>query len=98
MVKQYTKLLGMNGVNLNITKDALRALAAEATRKGTGTRALAIHRNRIFLIRSPGPRWKGLWLLPPAQHTDAEPILSLHLRDHTLQSPPPPPRSHPRTK
>ena len=27
MVKQYTKLLGMDGVNLNITKDALRARA-----------------------------------------------------------------------
>jgi A/G-specific adenine glycosylase len=57
-------------------------------------RALAIRRNRIFLIPSPGPRWKGLWLLPPAEPTDAEPILSLtysitrykvrlHLREST---------------
>jgi A/G-specific adenine glycosylase len=40
-------------------------------------RALAIRRNRIYLIPSPGPRWKGLWLLPPAEPTDDEPILSL---------------------
>ena len=57
-------------------------------------RALAIRRNRIFLIPSSGPRWKGLWLLPPADPTDAEPILSLtyaitrykvrlHLREST---------------
>jgi hypothetical protein len=57
-------------------------------------RALAIRRNRTFLSPSPGPRWKGLWLLPPAKPTDAEPVLSLtyaitrfkvrlHLREST---------------
>src|SRR5688500_8542386 len=40
MVKQFTKLLAMEGVNLTVTKDALRALAAEAVKKGTGARAL----------------------------------------------------------
>jgi ATP-dependent Clp protease ATP-binding subunit ClpX len=49
MVKQYTKLLGMDGVGLNITKDALRALAAEAIRKGTGARALRSMIERIML-------------------------------------------------
>ena len=49
MVKQYTKLLGMDGVNLNITKDALRALASEAIRKGTGARALRSMIERIML-------------------------------------------------
>ena len=34
MVKQFTKLLAMEGVNLTVTKDALRALAAEAVQKG----------------------------------------------------------------
>ena len=64
-------------------------------------RALAIRRNHIFLIPSSGPRWKGLWLLPPAQPTDAQPILSLtyaitrykvrlHLREST-----PEPNWHP---
>ena len=49
MVKQYTKLLGMDGVGLNITKDALRALASEAIRKGTGARALRSMIERIML-------------------------------------------------
>ena len=30
MIKQFTKLLAMEGVNLNVTKDALRALAQQA--------------------------------------------------------------------
>ncbi len=49
MVKQYQKLLGMEGANLNMTKDALRALAAEAVRKGTGARALRAMLERIML-------------------------------------------------
>lgn len=40
MVKQYQKLLGMNGVKLKITKDGLNALADEAVNRGTGARAL----------------------------------------------------------
>jgi len=40
MVKQYSKLLAMDGVTLNLTKDALYALAEEAVRRGTGARAL----------------------------------------------------------
>ncbi|HEY5741356.1 MAG TPA: ATP-dependent Clp protease ATP-binding subunit ClpX, partial [Terrimicrobiaceae bacterium] len=40
MVKQYAKLMAMDGVGLTFTKDALRALAVEAVRKGTGARAL----------------------------------------------------------
>lgn len=49
MVKQYMKLLGMEGVGLNLTKDALRALAAEAVKKGTGARALRAMIERIML-------------------------------------------------
>jgi ATP-dependent Clp protease ATP-binding subunit ClpX len=49
MVKQYTKLLSMEGVNLNITKDALRALAQQAAEKGTGARALRAMLERIML-------------------------------------------------
>ncbi len=40
LVKQYQKQLAINGVKLKITKDALRALAEEAVRRGTGARAL----------------------------------------------------------
>jgi ATP-dependent Clp protease ATP-binding subunit ClpX len=49
MSKQYAKLLGMDGVTLNMTKDGLRALAAEAIRKGTGARALRSMIERIML-------------------------------------------------
>jgi len=40
LTKQYAKQLAMNGVKLKITPDALRALAEEAVRRGTGARAL----------------------------------------------------------
>jgi len=40
MVKQYRKLLALEGVELNLTKDALQALAEEAVKRGTGARAL----------------------------------------------------------
>jgi ATP-dependent Clp protease ATP-binding subunit ClpX len=49
MTKQYAKLLAMDGVTLNMTKDGLRALAAEAIRKGTGARALRSMIERIML-------------------------------------------------
>ena len=40
LVKQYTKLLSMEGVHLTVTKDALRAFAEQAVKRGTGARAL----------------------------------------------------------
>lgn len=40
MVKQYSKLLAMDEVNLEITTDGLEALAEEAMGRGTGARAL----------------------------------------------------------
>jgi ATP-dependent Clp protease ATP-binding subunit ClpX len=49
MVKQYTKLFPMEGVRLTVTKDALRALAAQAVTKGTGARALRSMLERIML-------------------------------------------------
>src|SRR6266540_3480970 len=49
MVKQYTKLFSMEGVRLSVTKDALRALAAQAVTKGTGARALRSLLERIML-------------------------------------------------
>ena len=39
MIKQYTKLLAMEGVNLTVTRDALRALAQQAAQKGKPARA-----------------------------------------------------------
>ncbi len=40
LVKQFTKLLSLDGVSLEITPDACRELAAQALKKGTGARAL----------------------------------------------------------
>jgi len=40
LVKQYAKLMSMEGVELEFTDDALRELAAQAIKKGTGARAL----------------------------------------------------------
>ena len=49
MIKQYTKLFAMEGVRLTVTKDALRALAAQSVTKGTGARALRSMLERIML-------------------------------------------------
>jgi ATP-dependent Clp protease ATP-binding subunit ClpX len=49
MVKQYSKLLAMDGVTVNITKDGLEAFAAEAILRGTGARALRSIFERIML-------------------------------------------------
>jgi ATP-dependent Clp protease ATP-binding subunit ClpX len=49
LVKQYAKLMSMEGVDLVFTKDALRALATEALRKGTGARALRSLIEKIML-------------------------------------------------
>ncbi len=49
LVKQYAKLLSIEGVTLNVTKDALRAMAEQAAKKGTGARALRSMLERIML-------------------------------------------------
>ena len=40
LVKQYSKLLAMYGARLDVQPDALKAMAAEAMKRGTGARAL----------------------------------------------------------
>jgi len=49
LTKQYAKLFAMDNVGLTFTKDALRALAQEAVRKGTGARALRAILEKIML-------------------------------------------------
>ncbi len=49
LVKQYAKLMSMEGIDLLFTKDALKALAAESLRKGTGARALRSLIEKIML-------------------------------------------------
>jgi ATP-dependent Clp protease ATP-binding subunit ClpX len=40
LTKQYSKLLALDGVDLEFSKDALSELSAQAIKKGTGARAL----------------------------------------------------------
>jgi ATP-dependent Clp protease ATP-binding subunit ClpX len=49
MVKQYSKLLAMDGVALTVSKDGLEAFAEEAIRRGTGARALRSIFERVML-------------------------------------------------
>jgi len=49
LIKQYSKLLGMSGVKLKVTKDGLHALAEEAQKRGTGARALRSIFEKIML-------------------------------------------------
>jgi ATP-dependent Clp protease ATP-binding subunit ClpX len=49
LTKQYVKLLAMEGVELEFTKDALHELASQAIKKGTGARALRSLLERLML-------------------------------------------------
>jgi ATP-dependent Clp protease ATP-binding subunit ClpX len=49
VIKQYQKLLAMDGVQLTVTKDAIQAMAQEAVRRGTGARALRSIIERMML-------------------------------------------------
>ncbi|MCL4789074.1 MAG: ATP-dependent Clp protease ATP-binding subunit ClpX [Verrucomicrobia bacterium] len=49
LTKQYAKLMAMEGVDLEFSPDALRELAAQAHRKGTGARALRGLIERLML-------------------------------------------------
>ncbi len=49
LIKQYAKLLAMEGVDLHFTPDALRELAVQAHKKGTGARALRGLIERLML-------------------------------------------------
>jgi ATP-dependent Clp protease ATP-binding subunit ClpX len=49
LVKQYSKLLAMDGVELVLQKDALLAMAKEAIQRGTGARGLRSIFERVML-------------------------------------------------
>ena len=49
LTKQYSKLMSMEGVELEFTPDALKELAAQAIKKGTGARALRSLLERMML-------------------------------------------------
>lgn len=48
LVKQFAKLLGLDGVELIVTPDAVRELAVQALKKGTGARALRAQMERMM--------------------------------------------------
>ncbi len=49
LTKQYAKLIAMEGVLLEFSEDALRELAAQALKKGTGARALRSLIEKVML-------------------------------------------------
>ena len=49
MVKQYSKLFAMDGVQLKFTRDALRAIAQRAIELKTGARALRAILEKLML-------------------------------------------------
>jgi ATP-dependent Clp protease ATP-binding subunit ClpX len=49
LVRQYMKLLSMDGVDLQLNKEALSAMAKEASRRGTGARGLRSILERVML-------------------------------------------------
>ena len=49
LIKQFSKLLSMDGVELNISKDGMAAMAKEAVKRGTGARGLRSILERIML-------------------------------------------------
>ena len=49
MVKQYQKLVALEGAELSIAKDALLALAGQAVKRGTGARALRSILEKLML-------------------------------------------------
>lgn len=60
MLKQYSKLLAMDGVNLEITEDGLEALAEEAMGRGTGARALrSIFEKLMLEVMFDAPSHEG---------------------------------------
>jgi ATP-dependent Clp protease ATP-binding subunit ClpX len=49
LVKQYAKLMAMEGVELEFSEDALKELAGQALKKGTGARALRSLLEKLML-------------------------------------------------
>jgi A/G-specific adenine glycosylase len=40
-------------------------------------RFLAVTPTTVYLLQSPGPRWKGLWILPPCTNPGEQPIVTI---------------------
>jgi ATP-dependent Clp protease ATP-binding subunit ClpX len=79
LIKQYSKLLFMEGVDLVFTPDALRELAAQAMKKGTGARALRSLLEKLMLdVMYEVPANEeiiGVTVTRPAVLGEAKPLL-----------------------
>ncbi|HEX4119224.1 MAG TPA: ATP-dependent Clp protease ATP-binding subunit ClpX [Verrucomicrobiae bacterium] len=79
LTKQYTKLLFMEGVELDFTPDALRELAAQAIKKGTGARALRSLLEKLMLdVMYDAPTNEdivGVTVTRPAVLGEAKPVI-----------------------
>ena len=61
LVKQYSKLLSLSGVQLNIQPTALKAMAQKAVERGTGARALrAIFEEIMLDVMFDAPSMKNV--------------------------------------
>jgi ATP-dependent Clp protease ATP-binding subunit ClpX len=79
LTKQYSKLLAMEGVELEFTPDALRELATQAIQKGTGARALRSLLEKLMLdVMYDVPTNEdiiGVTVTRPAVLGEAKPLL-----------------------
>jgi ATP-dependent Clp protease ATP-binding subunit ClpX len=79
LTKQYAKLLAMEGVDLQFSDDALRALADQAIKKGTGARALRSLLEKLMLdvmYDIPGsPEVSGVTLTRQCVEDGAPPLI-----------------------
>jgi ATP-dependent Clp protease ATP-binding subunit ClpX len=79
LTKQYQKLLYMEGVELEFTMEALRELASQAVRKGTGARALRSLLEKLMLdVMYEAPANEdiaGVTVTRPAVLGESKPLL-----------------------
>jgi len=79
LTKQFGKLLAMEGVELEFSPDALRELAAQALKKGTGARALRALIEKLMLdvmYDIPGSEdVVGVTLTRPAVLGESKPVI-----------------------
>ena len=90
LIKQYQKLMAMEGVELCFTRDALKALAHEAVAKGTGARGLRSLLEEIMLeVMYKVPSVKGVdkcTITPDVVRGEAEPKLHKKVKPAKLQN------------
>ncbi len=78
LIKQYAKLMSLEGVELEFTPDALTELAAQALKKGTGARALRSLLEKLMLdvmFDVPNSDILGIKITKPVVAGECKPIL-----------------------